>query len=600
MKRVFLILFALVCVFGPAAAQGPAAIHIMPSVAQLRASIPAGVAPQFGTVRVLSYYGTGNNCPIDYTWNSSDSNADDGGAVINPTGNGGNGRWDLNIPPKSPVHSCVYGIKIDSSPTGGGGTNNSTQFANLMAFAASSRGPNWIHLDSVQGSCIGFASSMTLTEGLVIEGDGSGQYAGGKTGSCISYTSTTGYIFAFQAPDGTAPFEGPKFRDFTMNYVNSTASTGTGCLVLNSVAGGFTNDASTQQPILHVETANVICNLGAVASNNQIGFFCAKCFDSHFMQTDVVNGATGYDIEGSDNIEIGGGCRVTNTNSYMVKFLAHLTFGNNDSIHNCELLQFYDPGDSHNVDSAIYDGARSSTIRDTFIEGVAPSGGTLGSQVHLFDGFQAGIHDNQVTATATYWLLVDGNYNNINATNNGTNGAEIAPAHFNNGAYWYSSAVQQTLTHSGNGANGDLGWPFNSNNGIDQTLPTPVIQTWTSSTPGLQYSGLGTTEVPTGGFFNFTTAGSTHYLDFRRYGGVVLTGTFNAQLIAWADTGTPTLTCQVTDNDSLVGSSSDVTLTTSPAQYTISFAQAVSTDGGIRCWAKSVTVDHMSQVSLTY
>jgi|GEM_PF-6098137 hypothetical protein len=67
--------------------------NFVANMAALRATIGAP-----GEQAVLTgYYTAGDKPMVLYTWQQADSRSDDGGAVINPTGNPGSGRWNLDI-----------------------------------------------------------------------------------------------------------------------------------------------------------------------------------------------------------------------------------------------------------------------------------------------------------------------------------------------------------------------------------------------------------------------------------------------------------------------------------------------------------------------
>jgi hypothetical protein len=126
-KSTFLLGFIAMFTGSAWAGNNPANMPVTPTIASLRA-IPVAAATLYPNIQVQDYYGTGSGCPIQYKWNAADSTADDSGAIINPTGNVGAGRWNLNLPPASPLHSCVYGVKIDVPfPNSGGGTDQKTQ-----------------------------------------------------------------------------------------------------------------------------------------------------------------------------------------------------------------------------------------------------------------------------------------------------------------------------------------------------------------------------------------------------------------------------------------------------------------------------------------
>lgn len=596
MKKLFLLLFFCVAL----SAQGPINVTTFPSVATMR-TVPVASAAFYKDVQVTSYYGTPNNCPIYYHWNASDSTADNGGTVINPTGNSGNGRWNANMP-KGPVHTCWFGVKPD------GTTNNATQLQATLNAAHTTT--NWVHIDGIAGSgsgdCtnrINFGTTLSVPEGEIVEGDGQGTAGSGIWGNtCLNFTNTAGWALetlSVQSGIGTTPFESPKFRDFAL-YTTSSTSAG-GCIRINTIAGGFTDDASSQQYVVHPEVRNVLCYMGFITNNGQIGFQCSKCFEGTLFHSDFYNGLTGIDLEGSDNMSVDGGFRVTNTYGPLIKLQSHNTFGNNDTIQNGQLLLIADTGAGQTVDSMLLDTARSSTISNLFFEAAAPAGGAITSVIHLNGGFSAGIHDNNIgTTSPPRWLTVDGIYTNITAINNGSSGGIISRAVFNNGNYFFNgSGLQQNIVHFGNTLNADFGWPFNSKAVEDIPYTSNVVNIFTPSYQGLSYLAQGTTEIPADNKWQFPLTGSLQYLDWRgSVQGAARTGTFDTQIFAYQPGG-GTAACTITDGGTPVaGGYTTQVVTASPAWYTIANAQTASSDAGVRCYNAGGAGLVMAQVNI--
>lgn len=570
----------------PAWAENPANIPVVGTIAALKA-IPIAAAPQSPNIQVQDYYGTSSNCSIQYKWNASDSRADNGGAIINPIGNTGNGRWNLNLPLSSPVHSCVFGVKVDSPAAVGTGTDNTTQMQALLDWAAL-YGPNRVHLDSIPGFCIKIASHITPSQGEIIEGDGMGDTnAIVNSGSCLNYTGIPGsggeYAIQLQTPypgHGTTNFESPKFRDFSINYFSSDTNPG-GCVQLNSIAGGFTDDTTSQQPLQHPEFSHIFCLMRSVNNSAKIGFQCSKCVDGFYDTVKTFGGLNGLDIEGSENIRIAGGTVVDTFGSNIVA-KRQGTFGQNLSIVNMQLLGPNPFGQT--VDSLIYDNANSSLIQNNFLENFP--GVPLNCQIHLVSGFTAGIIDNATTASsATNWLCVDTVYNNITAYGNGAYGVIMGAAKFSAGNSLLNTSVQQVLSHWGNGVSGDEGWPFNSKSGLDQIFAPKVEAIYSPDYTGLTSAGYGTAEIPVNSIYTFPVTGSgANALQWTNNRLPAPTGTFDLQIHAWQKTGAGEITCQLTDGGTAVGSSHAFTLTAAPQWLTWVANQAVSTGAGVTCW----------------
>ena len=581
----------------------PALLPVTATIASLRL-ISAAAAPQYINIQVQDYYGTGNNCPIQYRWNASDTRSDDGGAVINPTGNSGNGRWNLTLQPNSPLHTCVYGVKVDSPAAVGTGTDNTTQLQGALTWAAT-YGPNRVHLDSLQGYCIKIASHITPAQGEIIEGDGMGDYNHTiGTGSCLNYTGIPGtsgeYAIQLQTPFpglGTTDFESPKFRDFTINYFSDDTNPG-GCIQLNSIAGGFTDTTASQQGMAHPEVSRVYCLLRESSGSNKIGFQCSKCTDGSFDGTSVFGGLNGFDIEGSENIRISGG-RVTATYGSDVILNQQGSFGQINSVVNMQLLGPANFGQT--VDSIIFDSARSSVLENNFLESL--SGVTVTSAIHLTGGFTAGIYNNADTLAAVTWLKVDTKYNNITAYGNGGYGGVIGQAIFLAGNSLDTNSVAQILSHWGNGVSADSGWPFNSQLGLDVTFAPKVEQLWAPAYGGLTAAGYGPSEIPVNSAYTFPTTGSSNFLAWTNNRLPAATGTFDLEIHAWQTTGAGQITCQLTDNGSTVGSTHAFTLTAAPQWLTWTAAQAITTGAGVTCYdtggSTSGNPSKIDQIQLT-
>jgi hypothetical protein len=592
----------------PASAMNvPRDIPVTATIATLRA-IPVSAASQYRTIQVQDYYGAGSGCPTYYHWNAADGTADNGGAVINPSGNGGSGRWNLDVPRNGPLHSCVFGITPDSRANVGNGTDWSVQMQHLLDWA-SSNGSNRVHLDSIPGYCIRTTVMLRPHQGEIIEGDGQGNEGQipSSTGSCINFTGVAPasgeYIFFIQTPypgHGEIPYEAPKFHDFSMYYFSPDTNPG-GCVGLNSIAGGFDDTNNTQQYVYHAEFENVFCNMRPKAGSQKIGFFCAKCIDSHASRgTSTAGGYSGFDIEGSENFTIQGPGTVSVTAGPAIILQAHNSFGNNDNIFNMQLLGALQ---GNTPDSDIKDCARESTISGNFFEDYNSNDLTTGL-IHLCGGFVVTINGNAITAPRLYapWIYADHNYNSITAIGNNNYGVGVPAVKFATGSgnYFLNSNAQQNLVHYGN-SNGDSGWPFNSRLAIDEEFPPKVEAIYSPNYNGLLPAGYGLSEVPVNSTFNMPVNGSSTigYLEFTYNRLPASVGIFDLSIHAWMSSGTGNIVCQLEDNRSLVGSPITQVITAKPAWYTLYFDQAILTSAGFRCWnpnARFVVEFNLAQI----
>ena len=111
----------------------------------------------------------------------------------------------------------------------------------------------------------------------------------------------------------------------------------------------------------------------------------------------------------------------------------------------------------------MYDGSRSSTIEANHIEGVIKG---AQSAIHVYGGFSHAVANNDIDVVGAngiavaHWLVADGPFVNFRAVNNGCGGCILGPALFSSRAKNYNDGgVPQIVTHSGNAANGDVGFP---------------------------------------------------------------------------------------------------------------------------------------------
>ena len=215
--------------------------------------------------------------------------------------------------------------------------------------------------------------------------------------------------------------------------------------------------------MMHPHAERIFCNQ---QTRQQVGLECSKCFDGDFSQNNIAAGNIGIALEGSDVMCIGcaGPNRIAYSTDSLIRLVAHGTFGNMDRVVGNEILY---PTDSHTpYDSFIYDAAHSSTIEANHIEGIITG---VQSAIHVVGGVSTAILNNDIDVlvntvrAAPHWLIAEGPFVNFSAFNNGCGGCAMGPALFTNRSPNYNNAgVPQIITHGGNAANGDTGFPFNS------------------------------------------------------------------------------------------------------------------------------------------
>jgi len=593
---IFLLVFALALPVFTIDAHAQALIS-QPTMAALRAVPVSGITAN-AEAHVADYYGTGYGCPIWYAWNAADKRADDGGGVINPAGNAGAGRWNIQLQPSSPIHSCQYGVKIDSPIRSASVVTDNTVQLQRMINWAYTYGSNEVYLDAKKGFCIGHSKTLTPNEGEVFRGAGQQQTTGRNPGNtCLAFYGTSGPAILNQTPYpgfGTTQYEGPKFYNFGIYVsINNASLTPTGCIQINSNAGGFTNDNASQQPVLHFVAENISCIM-AYGHPGQTGIYCAKCADGRVTSPDIQFGQYGIVFDGSDNMEINGSCRISEPYSGMVRFLSEggtAQFGNNDRIRGCQFLSFAPIKQA--VDSFIYTTAISDSIEDVFFEGPPPPGGSLASQIHIAGGISHFIKNNYMSGgpyggPAAPWLHVSANILSLTAINNNVPALQSYPI-FSGNRYWYNSSVTSSWVHYGNGQAGDALWPANTMP-LNQQMGVNAIVLYTPSTPGLVYDGAGISQSTHNNFFVLSNGSSSSgYLQWANGypASMPWTGTgINVQLLAYQSKGPGAVTCQLMDNGSLVGSPITNRIQTGTVnKITYNFNQTISTNGGVRCWS---------------
>ncbi|MFO1249442.1 MAG: hypothetical protein U1E93_14800 [Alphaproteobacteria bacterium] len=438
LRRILIACFA-VAMAGTLAADA-APLSVAASIEELQA-MPGGA----GAVMLLSYHAGLNKGGGLFVFQPGSASPSDGCTLF--LAGGGKGRWVRQ----------VNGTPLDVTMCGAWWDNNHDDAAILTrAFQVASG----LHMTlSLPGGTGKVCSNVTAARGVIIRGQGMGT-AGDTTGSPTVVNAScmkSGWVFDFPTPKGTTNIEAPKYYD--MEILTMGAAVPGGCIRWNTVEGGFTDNASSQYYMMHPHAERIYCNL---QNRTQIGLQCSKCFDGDFSQNVVTNGKHGIALEGSDVMCIGcaGPNRISYTGDSLIRLAGHGTFGNMDRVVGNELLY---PGDNHQpFDSFIYDSSRSSTIEANHIEGIVSG---VKSAIHVVGGFSHAILNNDIdvlansASAAPHWLVAEGPFVNFRATNNGCGGCVLGPALFTNRASTYNGIVPQVITHGGNAANGDSGFP---------------------------------------------------------------------------------------------------------------------------------------------
>ena len=443
--RYFLMAFVGVVQASATAFAAPVPVSAVASIEEMQAQSGSGMH----VVQVLSYHQGQNKGGGLFVWIPTVASAPDN-CVTFAGNNTPAGRWVRQL--AGALDPTMCGAYWD------GAHDDAAVLTHAFAVASA------LHVIlSLPGGTAKVCSTVTTARAVTVRGQGMGtpgDTAPSPTiidGSCMK----TGWVFDIITPNGTTNFEAPKYYDMEIR----TASTGNpgGCIRWNSIAGGFTDTPASQFYMMHPHAERIWCSQ---QTRQQVGLQCSKCFDGDFSQNNITAGSIGIALEGSDVMCIGcaGPNRISYATDSLIRLAAHGTFGNMDRIVGNELLY---PTDSHApYDSFIYDSARSSTIESNHIEGIVSG---VKSAIHVVGGFSTAILNNDIdvlantASAAPHWLVAEGPFVNFRAFNNGCGGCVLGPALFSNKSPTYNNGgVPQIITHGGNAANGDAGFPFNS------------------------------------------------------------------------------------------------------------------------------------------
>jgi hypothetical protein len=420
----------------------PMPLSVVASIEELQAT--GGGA---GAVMLLSYHAGLNRGGGLFVFQANSVSTPDGCTVL--AAGGGKGRWVRQLSGALDVTMC--GAWWDNVHDDAAALNHAFQVA----------AGNHITL-SLPGGTGKVCSSITAAPGVIVRGQGMGT-AGDAAASPTVVNGTCmkgGWVFELVTPNGTQLVEGPKYYDFVILTANNTQPGG--CIRWNRSEGGFTDTPASQNYMMHPHAERISCSQ---QTRLQVGLECSKCFDGDFSQNVITNGKHGIALEGSDVMCIGcaGPNRISYASDSLIRLASHGTFGNMDRVVGNELLY---PNDDHvRFDSMIYDSARSSTIEANHIEAILPG---LQSAIHVVGGFSHAILNNDIDvlantiSAAPHWLVAEGPFVNFRATNNGCGGCVLGPALFTNRASTFNGIVPQIITHGGNAANGDSGFPSGS------------------------------------------------------------------------------------------------------------------------------------------
>lgn len=418
----------------------PANLPTVATLALLRV-IPAAAADQYGCIYLEGYATLNDGGQGVWVWSSSSTATDNTGTIVNPTGNGGNGRWLRQF--TGPLIDLWFGVVAD------GTTDNTTALQNVENAANALSLPIYYPTQPkervISGSLTTYAGIRHFGDGINMVGFSQGVLSG-YPGSHIYMKTGTTPVFVFQASTGVVTaLSAPSWSN--MNISNN----GGGGIVLNSAAGGFTDDLTSQAAQENFICENVFFYLGGGVSQ-AIGIY--KVFNSKISGCFMSGGTYNILAQGSDNLEITRNNFENATTYELNAIAAGTTFGNMVWIRD-------------NVFSAPIAGASgqvSSTYRQIFIEDnfFEPETGITVGNIVLGSGFSFKVTGNDFSESGAVpnWLVVTGVWANITISGNTTVAGTLPPALFNNGL------GLQALDSSGHATIMNIGQNYERNSGI--------------------------------------------------------------------------------------------------------------------------------------
>jgi len=594
-RTLWYAIVALLLVSAPAlASNNYANITTVPSIVALQNL--GSASQQYGTVNVQSYIAGGNAGGGIFVWNNTSTTTVDACVVFAASGVT-TGRWFRQLSGASIDLSQCGAVADDTTDNAG---------AITAAYASALANKKDLTCSGIFKVSTGISLTPSNAAGISLHGSGSSvaaDSASAQNGNCTfdgtGITTGTGFVFDFLTPFpgfGTTSVAAPRFYDINV-FPSLVANIG-GCIRFNQIAGGFTDDASSQESLIKPVVQRVFCTNNNTSNTVQIGIQVNKAFDGDISLNEIDRGKYGVDIEGSDVMSIGGAGanRFLGTLNSPVVVNAQGSFGNMDSVVGNEIL--YPLDDGQTVPAYIYSSARSIVIERNHIEGHVTN---TTSAITLASGFSASVQNNDIdvqlagASPATNWLLVGSNFINIRVFNNGNAGISQSPALFNSGAgslYWYNSIVRQEIQHGNNVASGDSGFPMNSLGEADND----VVQQGTSllifgcNTDGLSANTLGLEVYCQNQAMTFPATGSGNPLLFDNfYAQPVFATGLNLSVKASSISGGQ-ICGQFADAASLVSTPTCQTLTASPLWYTLKSNVTIATRAGASIYASASDV----------
>lgn len=392
---------------------------------------------------------------------------------------------------------------------------------------------------------------------------------------------------ALQLPNGTDTVIGASFFSGAQICPNGTYG-----IQQNSIAGGFTNDNTTQQYLFNV-TIGAPGKQWYISGGTTVAIQLSKCFHANINAwiDNRYNLGTlpGHlvDLEGCDASVVSGG-RYVATNGAAVKFNQQSTFGNYDLISGTTEIEAFD-----NLHPAVILGAKSDTIGP----GVNLEGNTTGTYIQTTSAGTHAIQNAIISGNGSaHWLDISVCPVQINAQNNSqytaTDGPVTSPSAC---PIWFNSS---TLTQIFYSANPDAGaaLPLISSN-TDAYRNGYQWYISASNAKSLSYSdGCGGTAShianAVAGAFDFAGCTAGDYMNFysTNSDAGALIGTITTTVVAYCQGGSGTLSIRGDDGShSTTTQTATLTLTAAPKTFADAFSGTGSYTSGMIFMARPGT-----------
>ena len=413
---------------GVSNAAAPGIVYSVKSIAALQALDGA----RYPLVEVAGYYEGTVKGGGAFVWQAGDAAAPDGCTIFA----GAHGRWIRRMENRLDVTMC--GARWDGASDDSAAFNTAFTVASRQGYSLSC--PGGVGNIARTVAPASFAHVILRCQGMMA--------------STIYCTVPAGRpCFLFQNPAGVEEIEAPQIFDLSISAALGGAAPSV-VIQYNRIAGGFTDDTTTQNYMMRPIVQRVIINGGA------IGIQCSKCFDGDFSLNKLSQQQqNGFDIEGSDWMSIGdaGANRILTPGGIPIKLVSHGTFGNGDYVTHNDIL-----APSQGVEAYIYSSARTSYIEKNFMEGRTE--GACEIKIDM-GASHATVRDNHVTdPTVKNWLCVVPLLRQAEFSDNQTTSHGQGPAMFQNRGNWKDFLLRHAIVHFGNWSEGgfpDLwAWPM--------------------------------------------------------------------------------------------------------------------------------------------